>query len=203
MKVPVENRNKLLQRLFAEDVNARFKVSSNDEGCYLRMSKWGKTATIEINDAFFEKAETDYRDSVVRKLYFKFAEALKDVEDTGHAPATPLEHVPVVGAGVPATEHVAVVSKDDPHVTVKPAEYFDMRDGDLTVSGNLSDAEFESDHELAPPNLQVLTVSEAAEVIEAVESPEVLMSLADQEREGKNRKGVIAAIEAALEGFAE
>lgn len=199
--IPTTQRNKLLERKFAEDVNPKFKVGSNADGLYLEMRKWGTVVKIPINDAFFENAETDYRESVTQKLYVAFADALpSEVKEA--EPATPIGYQPAqVGGGVPAPQ-VAVIKKDKT-VEVKPAEDFDMRDGDLTVSGNLSESDAELDHELAPPNLQSMTVSDAKEVIEAIESPEVLLSLGDQERDGKNRKGVLEAIAAALEGFAE
>lgn len=191
MKVPVANRNKILTKMI-DDIYPKVRVSNSSEGLSLKMSKWDVTVTHAVNDAFFEPAETDYRDSVMRKLYKKFAEAMNVVEDTDHEPATPLEHKPYTGAGIPAPHELTVEDLKQDHADV------------LEEAKELAEAEQEHElDDIVPPNLQEMTVNQAKEIVELIDNPEVLKTMLVQEKDGKDRKGVKDALEAALEEFAE
>jgi len=197
----VENRKKLLKTKFAEDLNPKFSVGSDSKGLHLRMTKFGVTATVAVKENWFFPDETDYRASKVEELYREFADAQSgDINQV--EPATPLppkNKLDFSGGGVAAG---TVHDPNPPAPHEQSTEELKSHTAVLHKNGSVSIVAAEEE-ELASPNLQQMNVANAKDVVERVESPEVLQSLKVQELDGKRRKTVLEAIDAALEGFAE
>lgn len=165
---------------WGEDLNPKFTVQANDDHLVLSMSKWGATAKVKVDPKWLEPGETDYRDDAVKYLYAGFLQAAAGVSYGDFKEFEP---------AIPAVHELSV---DD----LKVEDHAQMLE-------RLAD-EAEDEHTtLAPPDLQNMNVTDAKDVIAQVQSPEVLVTLKHQERDGKNRKGVLDALDAALESFVD
>lgn len=162
---------------WGEDLLPRFSVVERGDHAELRMEKWGVQAKVKVSPKFFEPSETDYRDNAIKYAYATFLSASSGVSYGDFKEYSP---------EAPPAPHELSTEDLKQSLPAEPAD----------------DAELEHTA-LAPPNLQELNVHDAKDIVAEIESPEVLVTLKHQERDGKNRKTVLEAIDAALDGFAE
>lgn len=168
---------------WGEDLHAKFTVNSKGNYAVLSMSKWDVTASVKVDNRFFENAETDYRENAIKYLYATFVSA---------------------SAGVSYGDFKEYEPLPAPHeLSVEDLEIENHVDMLQRLAKEAADDAEEEHTTLAPPDLQNMNVADAKEVISQVQSPEVLVTLKHQERDGKNRKGVLDALDAALESFVD
>jgi hypothetical protein len=134
-------------------------------------SKWGITASVDIDEEkFFEAQHADYRADKVREFYAAW-----------FAAGCATQSAPEASEYVSGGEDEEEISLDEP----------------LTESAHLDSLPDELP-EPGLPDIDAMTVAQAAEAIADLPG-ETLLKLLTVERKGKDRKGVVAAIEKRLD----
>lgn len=172
MSLDAARSTKALKLSHSEELQLKFFFTSNDFGAYLWAEKWGVKASVLVDECFLESQQAKYRDTKIKELYCTWMQAFIDAD----------MHPPV--------DVVDGLEADEPD------------HDDLTDSARLS-AEIHFEDALPPgdmalPDLSSMTVAQATLAIENL-TGEDLLRLRDIEGAGKDRKGVLAAIEKKLD----
>lgn len=173
MSLDAARSTKALKLSHADELHMKFFFTSNDFGAYLWAEKWGVKASVLVEECFLESQQAEYRDTKIKELYCTWMQAFIDAD----------MHPPV--------DVVDGLEADEPDTE-------DLTDSEKLLSTEIHCEEAPPDGDKALPDIASMTVAQVTLAIENL-SGEELLQLRDIERAGKDRKGVVAAIEKNLD----